>query len=61
MIRHLVAIALLPFAVTVLIPTWLARRNAITLTLGSTPAEHALQVGGPRWRPWEPGDPQSDR
>jgi protein-S-isoprenylcysteine O-methyltransferase Ste14 len=46
LIRHLIAIALLPFSVTVLIPTWLARRNGIVLALGSNPAELALQAAG---------------
>jgi hypothetical protein len=34
-LRHFFAIALLPFTVAVLIPIWLARRNAVTLVAGS--------------------------
>jgi protein-S-isoprenylcysteine O-methyltransferase Ste14 len=46
MLRHLVAIALLPFTMAVLIPVWLARRNGITLAVGESPAQIALQSGG---------------
>ncbi len=31
LLRHLAAIALLPFVVTVVVPTWLARQNGVTL------------------------------
>ena len=44
--RHLVAIALLPFTVAVLIPLWLARRNGTALLLGATLGQRALQALG---------------
>ena len=46
LIRHLLAIAVLPFTVTVLIPGWIARRDGITLRAGDGPAELALQLLG---------------
>lgn len=46
LLRHLVAIAVLPFTVTVLIPIWLARRDGVTLALGSTPTHVVLQLAG---------------
>jgi protein-S-isoprenylcysteine O-methyltransferase Ste14 len=45
-LRHLVAIALLPFTVAVLIPLWLARRNGTPLLVGSSLAQIALQAAG---------------
>ncbi len=36
LVRHLVAIAALPFVVAVLVPVWLARRNDVTMALGVT-------------------------
>jgi protein-S-isoprenylcysteine O-methyltransferase Ste14 len=45
-LRHLIAIAVLPFTVTVLIPIWLARRDGVTLALGSTSAQVVLQLCG---------------
>lgn len=45
-VRHLLAIAVLPFTMTVLIPLWIARRNGTVLALGSSPAEVALQTFG---------------
>jgi protein-S-isoprenylcysteine O-methyltransferase Ste14 len=45
-LRHLTAIALLPFTVTVLIPLWLARRNGIALAAGTTPPVLGQQVAG---------------
>jgi protein-S-isoprenylcysteine O-methyltransferase Ste14 len=45
-LRHLIAIAVLPFTVAVLIPVWLARRDGITLGVGSSLAQMALQAGG---------------
>jgi protein-S-isoprenylcysteine O-methyltransferase Ste14 len=45
-LRHLFAIAVLPFSVTVLIPVWLARRNGIPLEVGSSPLRMAAQVAG---------------
>jgi len=45
-LRHFVAIALLPFTVTVVIPLWLAGRNRTRLVVGSGPGELALQAAG---------------
>lgn len=50
-LRHVVAIAVLPFTVAAGIPFWLARRDAIRLMLGSTPGEIAVQACG-----WSSGD-----
>jgi protein-S-isoprenylcysteine O-methyltransferase Ste14 len=44
--RQLFAIAVLPFAVAVIIPVWLARRNAIALAPGHTLTQVALQACG---------------
>ena len=44
--RHLASIAALPFAVTVVVPLWVARRNNISLTLGSTGLEIVAQNAG---------------
>jgi protein-S-isoprenylcysteine O-methyltransferase Ste14 len=44
--RHLVAIAVLPFCVTVLIPLWLAGRNATALAIGSSLGQAGIQIGG---------------
>jgi protein-S-isoprenylcysteine O-methyltransferase Ste14 len=46
LIRHLVAVAALPFVVTVIVPLWLARRDAIGLSLGETASAVAAQTGG---------------
>ena len=45
-LRHLLSIALLPFTVAVLVPLWVARRNAIALALGGSGGELALQLVG---------------
>ena len=45
-LRHFFAIALLPFTVAVLIPIWLARRNAVILVAGSGLTQVFLQVAG---------------
>ncbi len=45
-IRHLLAIAVLPFSVTVLIPVWLARRSDIPLAVASDAREIAGQALG---------------
>jgi protein-S-isoprenylcysteine O-methyltransferase Ste14 len=45
-LRHILAIAILPFTVAVVIPFWLARRNAISLAPAQTSAQVALQVCG---------------
>jgi protein-S-isoprenylcysteine O-methyltransferase Ste14 len=44
--RHLLAIAALPFVMAVLIPSWLARRNHVTLALGTTTTEVIAQFVG---------------
>jgi protein-S-isoprenylcysteine O-methyltransferase Ste14 len=46
LLRHLFAIAILPFTMAVLIPIVLARRNAITPALGSTVTELVVQAAG---------------
>jgi len=46
LLRHLIAIAVLPFTVAVLIPIALARRNGVVLAVGSTVTEPAMQVLG---------------
>ena len=46
LLRHLVAIAVLPFTVAVLIPVWLARRDRTALGLGSSVPQMAVQVTG---------------
>ena len=46
LIRHLLAIAALPFVVTVLVPLWLARRAHVTLLLAASPPLAALQLVG---------------
>ncbi len=46
LIRHLIAIAALPFVVAVVVPIWLARRNNVELTLGTTVPHVLAQVGG---------------
>jgi protein-S-isoprenylcysteine O-methyltransferase Ste14 len=45
-LRHLIAFVVLPFTMTVLIPLWLARRNVISLWVGSSPLEIGLQIVG---------------
>lgn len=45
-LRQLLSVAILPFVVTVVIPTWIARGEGTTLSLGSTPAQLALQALG---------------
>jgi protein-S-isoprenylcysteine O-methyltransferase Ste14 len=45
-IRHLFAIAALPFVVAVLIPIWLARRSNVTPALGSTAPQALAQIAG---------------
>lgn len=46
LIRHVLAIAMLPFVVAVIVPLWIARRNATTFTLGDTRLELLAQFGG---------------
>jgi protein-S-isoprenylcysteine O-methyltransferase Ste14 len=44
--RHLLAIAILPFTVTVLIPTWIARRSHTLFAIGQSAIELAIQLVG---------------
>src|SRR5436853_4724025 len=44
--RQLLSIALLPFVMTVVVPTWLARRNDVTLALGHGARALVLQLAG---------------
>jgi protein-S-isoprenylcysteine O-methyltransferase Ste14 len=46
LLRHLLAIAILPYMVAVQIPIWIARRNGVTWALGSSPAAVAVQAAG---------------
>jgi protein-S-isoprenylcysteine O-methyltransferase Ste14 len=45
-LRHVLSVALLPFTVTVVIPSWLARRYNVGLTIGTTAPELVLQLLG---------------
>jgi protein-S-isoprenylcysteine O-methyltransferase Ste14 len=45
-LRHLLAIAALPFTMAVLIPLWLARRDRIVPRLGNGPGEILIQALG---------------
>lgn len=59
LLRHLLAIAILPFSVTVLVPVWLARRNGTALGPGATPPALLAQAAGDRegagtLAPWDP-------
>ncbi|HEY2431512.1 MAG TPA: isoprenylcysteine carboxylmethyltransferase family protein [Vicinamibacterales bacterium] len=45
-LRHLLAIAVLPFTVTVLVPLWIARDETTIPRLGATAAELLLQTAG---------------
>lgn len=46
LLRHLLAIVVLPFSVTVLVPLWLARRDGVRWSLGTTaPQLVALILG----------------
>jgi len=45
-LRHLLAIAVLPFSVTVLVPLWIARRSGSALALADGPGGLALQLAG---------------
>jgi protein-S-isoprenylcysteine O-methyltransferase Ste14 len=46
LIRHLLAIAILPFTVAVLVPIWIARRKAVAFAMGGSLGEVALQLAG---------------
>ena len=44
--RHLVAIAVLPVTVTVVIPVWIGRQNQTAFVIGGSAAYVALQLAG---------------
>ncbi|MGA2543489.1 MAG: isoprenylcysteine carboxylmethyltransferase family protein [Verrucomicrobiota bacterium] len=46
LLRHLLAIAILPFTVAVLVPIWIARANGVAPTLGRSAGPVFLQVAG---------------
>jgi protein-S-isoprenylcysteine O-methyltransferase Ste14 len=46
LIRHLLAIAVLPFTVAVLVPVWIAQRYGVALSLGPSAGPVLLQVAG---------------
>jgi protein-S-isoprenylcysteine O-methyltransferase Ste14 len=46
LLRHLLAIAILPGTVLVLVPVWIAQRYAVTPALGESPGQVALQLVG---------------
>jgi protein-S-isoprenylcysteine O-methyltransferase Ste14 len=46
LLRHLVAVAVLPFTVAVLVPLWLARRERTVLELGASLSLILLQAAG---------------
>jgi protein-S-isoprenylcysteine O-methyltransferase Ste14 len=46
LLRHLVAVAVLPFTVTVLVPIWIARGSGVSPGIGPGPGVLVLQVLG---------------
>jgi protein-S-isoprenylcysteine O-methyltransferase Ste14 len=46
LLRHLLAVAVLPFTVTVLVPSWIARANGVHVVWGPTTGALALQAAG---------------
>jgi protein-S-isoprenylcysteine O-methyltransferase Ste14 len=46
LIRHITAVAALPFVVAVLIPIWIARTNGVRLALGATTPHLLTQIAG---------------
>jgi protein-S-isoprenylcysteine O-methyltransferase Ste14 len=44
--RHLLAIAVLPFTVAVVVPVWIARRSPVAFAAGRSAGEVALQLLG---------------
>src|SRR5688572_2577680 len=46
LLRHLLAVAVLPFAVAVVVPVWLARRDGLRPALASGPVELVAQAAG---------------
>ena len=45
-LRHLLAIAILPFTVTVVVPVWIGRRAHTTFSIAETPLGLLLQAAG---------------
>jgi protein-S-isoprenylcysteine O-methyltransferase Ste14 len=45
-LRHFIAIAVLPFTVAIVIPVWLARRDGIRIGLAASPGDLAVQALG---------------
>ena len=45
-LRHLLAIAALPFVVTVLVPYWIAERNGVAFGLAHSAGPLAIQCAG---------------
>lgn len=46
LVRQLLAIAILPMTVTIVVPLWIARRSGVALALGAEPAALALEAAG---------------
>lgn len=46
LVRHSLSIAILPFTVVVVVPAWIARRNAVALSIASSIGAFALQAAG---------------
>jgi protein-S-isoprenylcysteine O-methyltransferase Ste14 len=46
LLRHVLAIAVLPFTVAVLIPIWIAKRNGVAITVGSSVGPVLIQLIG---------------
>jgi protein-S-isoprenylcysteine O-methyltransferase Ste14 len=46
LIRHVLAIIALPFAVAVLIPVWIARTNGVHFAIGTTTSHLVAQIAG---------------
>jgi len=46
LLRHLLAIAVLPFTVAVVVPVWIARRAHVTIHVGANAADRLQQAGG---------------
>ncbi len=46
LLRHVLSVAALPFMVTVVVPIWLARRNAVTVGLAASVPSMLLQLLG---------------
>jgi protein-S-isoprenylcysteine O-methyltransferase Ste14 len=46
LVRHLLSLAILPVTVTVLVPSWLARRNHLSARVGADAIELGAQLAG---------------